>query len=202
MSKTGHYLTDNVFSLRLSGLKNVVNKKTRAVGTLGHESRRLPAWRKTNPKLDSEFGRFKVGCQPGERPKDGRESGDRLFLSWTRYSRARAILRARSSSSTLKRASEPTKRVSCVLRRLTRLSHRIQLSCFRPSSIPTETWVEKPWPRVRMGGTDDGGESGIDQVLPAHYDEAAVEFRIVAGMMNAINLASPYLFFVGYSGLA
>src|SRR6266849_2327769 len=67
------------------------------------------------------------------------------------YSRARAILSARSNSSTLERARDPTKRVSCTLRRLTRLSHRIQLSCFKPSSIPTETWVENPCPRVSIG---------------------------------------------------
>ena len=53
-------------------------------------------------------------------------------------------------------------------------------------------------------GTDDGGESGIDQDLAAHYHEAPVKFRIVAGMMNAINFASSYLFIsaVGYGCVA
>jgi len=54
------------------------------------------------------------------------------------------------------------------------------------------------------GGTDNGGESGIDQDLAADYYEAAVKFRIVAGMMNAINFASSHLFIsaVGYGCVA
>src|SRR5208282_1267759 len=80
---------------------------------------------------------------PGHDALDGRNSSD--------YSSARAILSARSNSSTLERAKDPTNRVSCTLRRLTRLSHRIQLSCFKPSSTPTETWVENPCPRVSIG---------------------------------------------------
>ena len=50
----------------------------------------------------------------------------------------------------------------------------------------------------------DGGKSGIDQDLAADYYEAAVKFRIVAGMMNAINFASSHLFIsaVGYGCVA
>ena len=40
--------------------------------------------------------------------------------------------------------------------------------------------------------TDDGGESGIDQGLAAHDHEAAIEFGIVAGMMNAIDFATSH----------
>ena len=67
------------------------------------------------------------------------------------YSSASAIFSARSNSASLDRAKDPTNRVSCTLRRLTRLSQKIQLSCFKPSSIPTATWVEKPCPRVKIG---------------------------------------------------
>jgi hypothetical protein len=47
-------------------------------------------------------------------------------------------------------------------------------------------------------GADDGGESGIDQDLAAHDDEASVKFRIVssriaARLMNAIDFASSHL---------
>ncbi len=36
---------------------------------------------------------------------------------------------------------------------------------------------------------DDAGESGINQSLAAHDHEAAIEFGIVAGMMNPIDFA-------------
>ena len=41
---------------------------------------------------------------------------------------------------------------------------------------------------------DNGGESGIDQRLAAHHYKAPIEFRIAAGMMNAINFASSHTF--------
>jgi hypothetical protein len=46
--------------------------------------------------------------------------------------------------------------------------------------------------------TDDSGESGIDQDLAAHDDEAPIKLRIltgkIIGMMNAINFASSHFF--------
>ena len=39
------------------------------------------------------------------------------------------------------------------------------------------------------GRADHGGKFGIDQGLAAHDHEAAIEFGIVAGMMNAIDFA-------------
>jgi hypothetical protein len=40
---------------------------------------------------------------------------------------------------------------------------------------------------------DDGGESGVDEDLAAHNDEAPVKFRVVCRMMNAIDFASFHL---------
>jgi hypothetical protein len=39
------------------------------------------------------------------------------------------------------------------------------------------------------GCADEGGESGIDQGVAAHDHEAAIEFGIALGMMNAIDFA-------------
>src|SRR6202795_3740347 len=47
------------------------------------------------------------------------------------YSKARAILSARSNSSTLERARDPTKRVSCTLRRHRRLYLGLCRLCLR-----------------------------------------------------------------------
>src|SRR5271163_2390128 len=58
--------------------------------------------------------------------------------------RSRASFRARWSARSLAGEREPTKWVRSDLRRLTRLSHIIQLWCLRPSPGPTETWVESP----------------------------------------------------------
>lgn len=40
---------------------------------------------------------------------------------------------------------------------------------------------------------DNGGESGIDEDLAAHDDEAPVKLRVASRMMNAIDFASSHL---------
>jgi len=50
----------------------------------------------------------------------------------------------------------------------------------------------EPVPASEYRRTDDGGKPGIDQDLAAHYHETPVKSWIVAGMMNAIDFASPH----------
>src|SRR5205807_9401807 len=65
--------------------------------------------------------------------------------------RPRAIFKARFSSRSLAGEREPTKFVSSAFRKLTRLSHMIQLECFQPSSRSTATCVDNPSPFVNTG---------------------------------------------------
>ncbi len=50
----------------------------------------------------------------------------------------------------------------------------------------------KPVPAAEYGRADHGSKSGVDERLTAHHHETTVKFRIVAGLVNAINLASPH----------
>src|SRR6184192_1982835 len=67
------------------------------------------------------------------------------------YGMSKAIFRAWFNSTSFRPEREPTNCVRSALRRLTRLSHMIQLECLRPSSGPTATWVESPCPFVNTG---------------------------------------------------
>src|ERR1700690_4054984 len=64
---------------------------------------------------------------------------------------SKAIRRASSSSLSLADDSEPTNCVSSDLRTLIKLSHMIQLGCFKPSSAPTATCVDNPSPTLNIG---------------------------------------------------
>lgn len=44
------------------------------------------------------------------------------------------------------------------------------------------------------GRADDGGKFGIDEGPAAHHHEAAIQFGIVAGMMNAIDFTTSHRF--------
>src|SRR6266480_5539084 len=57
---------------------------------------------------------------------------------------SRAILRASLTADSLSGGSDPTKSVNADFGRLTSSSQWIALSCFNPSSIPTDTCVERP----------------------------------------------------------
>src|SRR6266699_5036687 len=67
------------------------------------------------------------------------------------YGMSKAIFRAWFNSTSFRPEREPTNCVRSALRRLTRLSHMIQLECLSPSSGPTATWVESPCPFVNTG---------------------------------------------------
>lgn len=76
-------------------------------------------------------------------------------------SRSSAAARARSSSWALAGFKWPTKWVSIVFGRLANSSQWILLWCFKPSSMPTMTWVRRPSYREYTGAqtTEENLES-------------------------------------------
>ena len=65
--------------------------------------------------------------------------------------RSRAIRSALVNSASFRAESDPTYCVKSAFRKLTRLSHMIQLAYFIPSSGPTSTCVDNPSPLLKTG---------------------------------------------------
>ena len=105
------------------------------------------------------------------------------------YSKARVILRARSNSSRLERVREPIQAGQLHFAETYEVVAEHPALVFQAFVDADRNLSGESVAASQDGCADDGGKFGIDHGLAAHDHEAAIEFGIVAGMMNAIDFA-------------